>query len=544
MSYVQRPFSAGVSILGTNYNVTGLEVASAPDYNAPYTVCGWIKLGPYYGWYIRYHTPVLWRSAVQFGAFDCGGHYGVGGGGPADQSPQIFIGINNTETYYQNAELVGGYDADAWDNTQLPVGPTAYDEPLFHSPWNDLGTGFYWNRSPWVHYAMVRTSGTGMSEYLNGQLTAHFTHGALTRSAADRLTLGARVVGSSYGTEGTPYDACADMKLAYWRVFDSALTQAQIAVEMGYTTAGAPSGGGAAWADWPLEANQNDVSGNTRHLVRVTPPARYAGTPDIEHLYEWDADLPAGMQDVAVLATVTTQAVTGITEHAATGNGTVVADGYSTITERGVCWSVSPAPTTADSKSTAAGTVGSFTAAMAGLAPAEHYYVRAYAINGVGTSYGSEVEFDTPAELATVTTEPVDGVTQIVAVGHGTVGDDGGSAITERGVCWSESPNPTTADSTSTAAGTVGVFSVSITGLAPFTAYHVRAYAVNAIGTSYGSDEPFLTSSSNPGSIVHGPSRMVNLVGLGRPVAYVTVQIGRAKAYPQISIGECTTYQE
>ena len=92
---------------------------------------------------------------------------------------------------------------------------------------------------------------------------------------------------------------------------------------------------------------------------------------------------------------VTTQAATFITDSAATGNGNVTSDGGETVTERGVCWSTSPTPTTADSKATASGTTGAFTVDITGLEPNTTYYARAYAINTEGTGYGSEVSFTT-----------------------------------------------------------------------------------------------------------------------------------------------------
>lgn len=91
--------------------------------------------------------------------------------------------------------------------------------------------------------------------------------------------------------------------------------------------------------------------------------------------------------------TVTTQAVTSITDTTATGNGNVTDDGGETITERGVCWNTSGTPTTSDSTATSAGTTGAFTASMTGLTSNTFYYVRAYAINSEGTSYGEEVTF-------------------------------------------------------------------------------------------------------------------------------------------------------
>jgi len=99
--------------------------------------------------------------------------------------------------------------------------------------------------------------------------------------------------------------------------------------------------------------------------------------------------------------TVTTQSVTTIASTTATGRGNVTSDGGATVTERGVCWSTSSTPTTAGSKATASGTTGAFTASITGLSPSTLYYVRAYAINSVGTSYGSQVTFTTSAQKIT-----------------------------------------------------------------------------------------------------------------------------------------------
>ena len=97
----------------------------------------------------------------------------------------------------------------------------------------------------------------------------------------------------------------------------------------------------------------------------------------------------------AVAPTVTTQAVSSITKNTATGNGTVTADGGATVTERGVCWKTSTGPTTSDSKANSGTGTGAYTVSMTSLTPNTLYYARAYAINSVGTSYGSEVTFTT-----------------------------------------------------------------------------------------------------------------------------------------------------
>lgn len=93
--------------------------------------------------------------------------------------------------------------------------------------------------------------------------------------------------------------------------------------------------------------------------------------------------------------TIETNAVTNISLTTAVGNGEVLSDSGATITERGVVWSTSPNPTTSNGKSTAAGTIGVFTANMSGLISNTTYYVRAFYTNSLGTTYGEEVSFTT-----------------------------------------------------------------------------------------------------------------------------------------------------
>jgi hypothetical protein len=111
----------------------------------------------------------------------------------------------------------------------------------------------------------------------------------------------------------------------------------------------------------------------------------------------WD-DIPAiGAFEFAEIppdaATVLTTSITDIEETTASGGGEVTDDGGSAVTARGVCWSVSHNPTTADSKTTNGSGLGVFTSSLTGLTGGLTYYVRAYATNGVATAYGSEVNF-------------------------------------------------------------------------------------------------------------------------------------------------------
>ena len=95
-----------------------------------------------------------------------------------------------------------------------------------------------------------------------------------------------------------------------------------------------------------------------------------------------------------------------------------------------------------------------------------------------------------------VTTAEIVLSSALSATGGGTVLYDGGSPVTQRGVVWSTSPNPTVSLSTKTNDGTGGgSFSSLITGLSSLTKYYVRAYATNAVGTSYGNEVTFTTEN-------------------------------------------------
>ena len=95
--------------------------------------------------------------------------------------------------------------------------------------------------------------------------------------------------------------------------------------------------------------------------------------------------------------TVTTNSVSSITSTSAICGGNVTSDGGATVTARGVCWSTSINPTTSNSKTTNGTGTGSFTSNISGLNPGTTYYVRAYATNSNGTSYGSNASFTTNA---------------------------------------------------------------------------------------------------------------------------------------------------
>ncbi|MBI9067324.1 MAG: hypothetical protein JEZ09_08530, partial [Salinivirgaceae bacterium] len=87
-------------------------------------------------------------------------------------------------------------------------------------------------------------------------------------------------------------------------------------------------------------------------------------------------------------------------------------------------------------------------------------------------------------------------ITSNTATCGGSITNNGGAAITARGVCWSTTQNPTAYDSHTTDGTGTGSFASSITGIIHGTTYYVRAYATNSAGTAYG-DEKILTTLTN-----------------------------------------------
>jgi uncharacterized protein (TIGR02145 family) len=106
-----------------------------------------------------------------------------------------------------------------------------------------------------------------------------------------------------------------------------------------------------------------------------------------------------------------------------------------------------------------------------------------------------------PAKLAVISTTPVTNITTITATSGGNITSDGGAVISANGVCWGTAANPTTSDSKTTDDAGTGQFVSEITGLAAGTTYHVRAYATNSVGTTYGSDMLFATLGQSPSSV-------------------------------------------
>ena len=187
-----------------------------------------------------------------------------------------------------------------------------------------------------------------------------------------------------------------------------------------------------------------------------------------------------------------------ITNTNATSGGDVSSDGGSSVTARGLCWAITANPDIINSHTTDGAGTGTFVSNLTGLTPGTIYHIRAYATNSTGTAYGSDLNFTTTGGtliIPTLTTTAAYSIGSTFATSGGNITNDGGSTVIARGICWDVTVNPDLTSSHTTDGGGTGSFSSSLTGLTPNTNYHIRAYATNSIGTAYGSDLNFSTST-------------------------------------------------
>ncbi|MBQ6667926.1 MAG: DUF1566 domain-containing protein [Bacteroidales bacterium] len=196
--------------------------------------------------------------------------------------------------------------------------------------------------------------------------------------------------------------------------------------------------------------------------------------------------------------TLSTTTVTDITATTAKSGGNVTDNGGYNVTARGICWNTMGSPDLNDQHTSNGSGNGTFTSNMTGLVAGATYHVRAYATNSCGTSYGNELVFSTSNGSVKMTIAAATNITATSASCSVTISNDGGAAITKRGICWSTSQYPTTASSNVAVGSGTGAFNASMSNLSPNTTYYVRAYAVNAAGTSYSNQISFATKDGLP----------------------------------------------
>ncbi|MCR4801010.1 MAG: fibronectin type III domain-containing protein, partial [Bacteroidales bacterium] len=93
----------------------------------------------------------------------------------------------------------------------------------------------------------------------------------------------------------------------------------------------------------------------------------------------------------------------------------------------------------------------------------------------------------------TVTTVAATDIQVTEATVGGNVTKENGASVTERGVCWATTNNPTVSNNKKSSGTGTGTFSVTLSSLSDGTTYYVRAYAINSYGIAYGNTVTFTT---------------------------------------------------
>ena len=257
-------------------------------------------------------------------------------------------------------------------------------------------------------------------------------------------------------------------------------------------------GGKSGTFDTIVESTENDgtfdweVSGtkSVNCVIQITP------------IDDTTKGTTQGLFTISGSPTAVTGSATLGTSDSATLNGTVSPNGASTtvVFEWGTDDSYGNEVTATQSPLTGA-TDQSVSTGITGLNPGITYHFRVKAVNSLGTTYGSDQTFTTPAAAPSATTDAASAIAANSATLNGQVNPNGASTTvtfeygltTEYGnsVTAAESPLPNTANQ--------GVSS-DLTGLTSGQTYHYRVKAVNSVGTTYGSDQTFTTESTAPGA--------------------------------------------
>jgi len=248
-----------------------------------------------------------------------------------------------------------------------------------------------------------------------------------------------------------------------------------------------------------ISINDTVETGETFYLRIFPYDTQYEGWAKL--MYVSDVSISGYTTGLAImLPTITTANVTYISNTFATSGGNISSDGGGTVFGRGVCWNLTGDPTFSDDHTSDGTGTGMFLSSVTGLTPGATYYLRSYATNIAGTTYGNQKTFSTLSGIVvpTVTTSLVTNILVTTAICGGNVTQWGGTSVTARGVCWDTIPSPTLDDNFTVDGSDIGTFSSGLTELSEGTTYYVRAYATNTVGIGYGNEVSFTTQFAQP----------------------------------------------
>jgi len=210
----------------------------------------------------------------------------------------------------------------------------------------------------------------------------------------------------------------------------------------------------------------------------------------------------------------------------ATFNGAILEAGIPAYSEKGFCYGTSADPTVSNTKVIVSGTdAGEYSHICSGLSANSAYYVRAYAVQYDKIIYGTTVPFSTNTSATVVTTSGATNITSSSATLNGVILEAGNPVYSEKGFCYSKSPNPTISNTKVTVGGEgFGNYSADIENLSFNTTYYYRAYVIHNGKVIYGSEEQF--TSGYTVSVVETYSNVADITYDAAELSYIINNLG------------------
>lgn len=172
-------------------------------------------------------------------------------------------------------------------------------------------------------------------------------------------------------------------------------------------------------------------------------------------------------------------------------------DGNASIMEAGIFYKSTAGAINGGTRITTTPNKGKFFIELTGLKKATNYYIVGFVANTVGTTYTQEISFNTSPELPTISNQNVNLEDPITANYNYNISDNGGAALSARGICWNTTGSPTISDNKKVDTLLNGSISNRIFDLKPNTKYFFRMFATNSVGTVYSSELSYTTNKLN-----------------------------------------------